>query len=177
MSGPISQTQPGCHPTFEFPPICQPGTQHCNSTLGGGCCPLGTTCAAEGCTDVIEFVYPRPEATSTLPTAACEELGCEERLEFTVTSLLPTGSAVPDPGVTPATGTGMLQPATWTVTVTGSKTGEICNPSAMATAGVASGAARRATVLGPRINCSLGDWFMLSVLMAEFLVLAVDVLF
>lgn len=119
LSEPITQSQPGCHPTFEYPPICQASTQHCNTTQGGGCCPVGTTCTAEGCTDVIEFVFPPPISSD----------------------LLPTSSTVPDPGVT--AGTGMLQPATWTVTVTGSKTGEVCDQSAMATAGVPSGAERR----------------------------------
>jgi hypothetical protein len=176
LSAPITQSQPGCQLTFENPPICQAGTQHCNYTQGGGCCPLGTTCVPEGCTDVIEFVFPAPEtasaAVSTVPAGACEVDGCRVGSELISPGLLPTSSTVSDPGV--ATGTGTLQPATWTVTVTGSKTGEICDQSAMATVGVPSGALRRVCVAGWG---SFGPLSMGSVLVVSFFVWANDVLF
>ncbi|KAH8907135.1 hypothetical protein BR93DRAFT_978619 [Coniochaeta sp. PMI_546] len=166
---PITQAQPGCHPTFEYPPICQAGTQHCNYTQGGGCCPLGTMCTTDGCADIIEFVFPAPETASA---AACEVVGCPDVPQLISPGLLPTSSTLSDPGV--ATGSGTLQPATWTMTVTGSKTGEICDQSAMATAGVASGALKHVCVPG---RGTFGTCSIPSVLAVAFFVLAIRVLF
>jgi hypothetical protein len=156
MSAPITQSQPGCHPSFKYPPICQSGMQHCNHTLGGGCCPLGTSCTVDGCTDVLEFVFPsgnpspadaarsQPLEPSDGDVGGCK--GVADVVELLSHDQFPTSSTVPNSGV--ATQTGTWQPATWTVTVTGSKTGEVCDASAMTTAGVASGAVRRMPLLG-----------------------------
>jgi hypothetical protein len=100
LNGSTDKPQPGsCHPTFASPPVCQPGTQHCNETEGGACCPLDTACAPGGCVRALTFEYPPPTA-----------------------------------------GTTALPSATWTVTVTGSKTGEVCQ--AVATGDVTSGAVK-----------------------------------
>lgn len=167
-----------CRPTFEYPPICQASHQHCNYTQRGGCCPLGTTCAAEGCTDVIEFVFPVPgtsfaSAAATTPqrAASCEVDGCGDAPELLSHGLLPTSSTMSDPAAV-AAGTGMWKPATWTVTVTGSKTGEVCDQSATATAGFRSGAVRLLSGSGWPADGSP----MSAVLVAGFLVLAVGVL-
>lgn len=180
MVGPISQGQPGCHPTFQFPPICLGGTQHCNYTQGGGCCPLGTRCTTDGCTDVVEFVFPSPSTTKSASTAqslACDLAGCEGVKGKIKDGILPTSSLVPHTGMVAGTGTEVLQPATWTVTVTGSKTGEVCDPSAVATTGVASDARRRIIPPGWRIDGWVDGNAMLPVLMVGILVLAVGVLF
>lgn len=158
LPAPITQqSQPGCHPTFEHPPTCQAGTQQCNNTQGGGCCPLGTTCTPEGCADVIEFVFPSP---ATAPAAS--------------PGLLPTSSTSSSDTALATSGAGTLQSATWTVTVTGSKTGEVCDQPAVATAGVASGAVRRACIPGWGSCWPLST---ASVLVVGLLVLAISVLF
>ncbi|KAB5582620.1 hypothetical protein GE09DRAFT_274858 [Coniochaeta sp. 2T2.1] len=150
IPSPITPSTSFCHPSFQFPPICPPGNEHCNHTLGGGCCPDGTTCALEGCVDVIEFVYPPVGAAQTTSmTPECQH-ACADELESAGTSIhdehigsimLSASSTTSGLGVTTPVA---LQPAAWTVTVTGSKTGEVCDPSSVATtAGVpASGAAR-----------------------------------
>ncbi|KAB5585946.1 hypothetical protein GE09DRAFT_1277382 [Coniochaeta sp. 2T2.1] len=144
IPSPITPSTPFCHPSFQFPPVCPPGNKHCDHTLGGGCCPEGTTCVPDGCVKVIEFVYPPAGAASTSMTPECQH-ACKDGLEATGTGapsdLVETGVKVP----AASSSTVALQPAAWTATVTGSKTGEVCDPSSVAatTGGPASGAARR----------------------------------
>jgi len=182
LSAPITQSQPGCHPSFAYPPICQPGTQHCNHAQGGGCCPLETTCTTEGCTDIIEFVFPSAGAKfasiakSAHPIPAdCAVDGCAGRYvpELMAHDLLPTSSTIPNSGVVTTSSTASWEPATWTVTVTGSKTGEVCDASAMATAEVPSGAGRRAALL----LRAEGHTCKLSVLVIGVLVLGFGIMF
>lgn len=103
-----------CEVTEDKPAICVEYTFPCTKEQGGGCCPQGTKCSPQGCTDVYiaapDLPLPSPPGTSTLTATT-----------------MPATPAMPTPGITAAP-TDIATTATKfpdAVTVTTIKFGEV----------------------------------------------------